>query len=91
MEGGKVRLECAACQEPIYLDVGEGDHRPVQLKGLWYCRECGEELAHGIVNTEHLHTARLFSSGRGCPLERNDDGNPSQENAVRDMEEFGNP
>jgi hypothetical protein len=49
-----------------------------------HCKECGLELAFGIIPKLHAET---YPSGHGCPLEPNeDDAGPWQENAIRDLE-----
>jgi hypothetical protein len=80
-------MRCAACEEWIDLEDTRPAVKPGQWQGKWYCFDCYNELAHGQVNTIHMHTAKLYPSGAGCPLEPNNDAGPWQENAIRDMEE----
>jgi hypothetical protein len=79
---------CAACSEKLHHDF-ENPFRPRQYHDKWYCFDCWNELAHNEVNLAHLHTAKLYSPGRGCPLERpsNEDPSPWEENNVRIMED----
>lgn len=79
-------MECWSCGDSIDIEDDSPTH-PRQHLGLWRCYDCWDELANGRVNVVHMHTARLYSAGSGCPLEPNDDAGPWQENAIRDLEE----
>jgi hypothetical protein len=88
---GHSRRPCQACGDP----VGERSERLGRLqllgrtpaKGEWrYCEECADEKFRGRLPRT---SARLFSAGGGCPLERGDGDDPSpwEENVVRALED----
>jgi hypothetical protein len=67
-----------------------------------YCANCLHATGHAdlsrpggtdrrstfeILEEEDYVLPNLYSSGRGCPLEPNDDASPGQENAIRALED----
>jgi hypothetical protein len=72
-------MQCTSCGDDIPASPGF-----YRFNGLPKCGECYAELAHGLIS--HA-PAKLYSGGRGCPLEgRDDDASPGQETAICDME-----
>ena len=69
-------------EEAIRLLASEAD-RQLAPTEVMYCQECGDEKFRNAISTR---PARLFSTGRGCPLEPGSESSPGQDNAIRRME-----
>lgn len=76
-------MRCKACKERLDFKDEQEPNRPRKYNGRWHCFDCWNELVNGVVNVEHMHNARLYSAGNPSPP----DPNPSQENAIRVMED----
>ena len=78
---------CKACGDAIdfnRLALMHQDGEKIVDGEFSYCRECADELFRGKIS---MRRAKLYSIGRGCPLEPSSDASPGQENAIRNMEE----
>ena len=83
-----IMRECQACgdrfsenrRQSLLTFIGE-EVRPGELA---YCFECANEIYRDRIT---IGRAQLDSSGRGSPLEPNDDdASPGQEGAIHKME-----
>ena len=76
-------MKCKACGEKLISGTSLEGTQPGEHGGYWYCFDCWNEVAKGVVNVQHMHGARLYSaSNPGQP-----EPDPSQENTVRIMED----
>ncbi len=85
---------CRACREPLTRRGKANRSSPLTaslLRVVWekqlktHCYECSSEILTGKINTSR---AKLDSSSGGSPSEPSDDASPSQENAIRILEDL---